>query len=166
MKASTSILSYQLPLQTDGSSCCEMHARYHPAEQWNTASVPKKPNNSCWGTSKVLPRTTHCPVGGKYRGQDQRFIRRDATTLICTIELLMTDQGAGQGTHTPRKSQKIGQPSPSDITDSINELRYYREAIMVLQVRADEARKVRMNRVVRRARTVQRRIRQNKISIY
>ncbi len=132
----------------------EMHAQNGLAEQWeNGVSAQEAEQQLLEYVKKFCPEPRTALLAGNTVGQDQRFLLEEMPQLAAHLHYRIVDVSSIKELakrwypHAYEKSpEKLGNHRAlGDITDSINELRYYREAIMVTPPgpSVNEARKVR-----------------------
>ncbi|MFD6814874.1 oligoribonuclease [Enteractinococcus coprophilus] len=131
-----------------------MHAENGLAEQWEHGVSAEEAEQQLLGyVKKFCPEPRTALLAGNTVGQDQRFLLEEMPQLAAHLHYRIVDVSSIKELakrwypHAYEKSpEKLGNHRAlGDITDSINELRYYREAIMVPPPgpNVDEARKVR-----------------------
>ena len=132
----------------------EMHAQNGLAEQWEHGVTAQEAEQQLLGyVKKFCPEPRTALLAGNTVGQDQRFLLEEMPQLAAHLHYRIVDVSSIKELakrwypYAYEKSpEKLGNHRAlGDITDSINELRYYREAIMVPPPgpSVDEARKVR-----------------------
>ena len=132
----------------------EMHRNNGLAEQWaNGVSAAEAEKQLLDYVKKYCPEPRTALLAGNTVGQDQRFLFAEMPELAAHLHYRIVDVSSIKELakrwypHAYEKApEKLGNHRAlGDITDSINELRYYREAIMVPPPgpTVDEARKIR-----------------------
>lgn len=132
----------------------DMHAQNGLAEQWEHGVRADEAEQQLLAyVKKFCPEPRTALLAGNTVGQDQRFLMAEMPLLAAHLHYRIVDVSSIKELakrwypHAYEKSpEKLGNHRAlGDITDSINELRYYREAIMVPPPgpTAVEARKVR-----------------------
>ena len=132
----------------------EMHAQNGLAEQWEHGISAEEAEQQLLDyVKKFCPEPRTALLAGNTVGQDQRFLFAEMPQLAAHLHYRIVDVSSIKELakrwypHAYEKSpEKLGNHRAlGDITDSINELRYYRQAIMVPPPgpNVDEARKVR-----------------------
>ena len=132
----------------------EMHRSNGLAEQWeHGVSAAEAEAKLLEYVKQYCPEPRTALLAGNTVGQDQRFLFEEMPELAAHLHYRIVDVSSIKELakrwypHAYEKSpQKLGNHRAlGDITDSINELRYYREAIMVPPPgpSVDEARKIR-----------------------
>ena len=132
----------------------EMHRNNGLAEQWaHGVSAAEAEEQLLAYVKQYCPEPRKALLAGNTVGQDQRFLFAEMPDLAAHLHYRIVDVSSIKELakrwypHAYEKSpEKLGNHRAlGDITDSINELRYYREAIMVPPPGPDvnQARKIR-----------------------
>ena len=132
----------------------EMHRNNGLSEQWHNGITAAEAEKQLLAyVKKFCPKPRTALLAGNTVGQDQRFLFAEMPDLAAHLHYRIVDVSSIKELAKrwypnayAKSPEKLGNHRAlGDITDSINELRYYREAIMVTPPgpAVEEARKVR-----------------------